>query len=378
MDGDEQIEQEAQLDDVLREEIIEEEKADDESRHPIPAEVKKAVEFAHRQLGHPSRTTLVRMLKMSGATDEAVRHARRWHCDVCVKRKAPKHPQAAAPSVRPYGFNKHLHIDVKYVYDNRRKKYACLSILDLGTLKHDAVMIKTRRSDYVAKKFYRHWIARYGVPEKITLDQGGEFEKTFNLYMEQMSVPTDVTAAHAGWQLAAGERHGGILGNLVGAIVAEHSIEGYAGLKEALAAATSAKNGTLTKEGYTPNQRVFGVEVKWPSLNDEEVKLSFAQGLSVDTEVARAHRMRTTARVALIRNDVKEKIRRAVLRKPAVSESGPFVPGAQIYYWLPLNQKGVRYRQGGEWRGPATVLTKKTRGILSRGEVDSCWRPKRI
>ena len=177
--------------------------------------------------------------------------------------------------------------------------------------------------------------------------------------MEQLSIPTDVTAAHAGWQLAAGERHGGILGNMVDAIVSEHSVEGYQGMKEALAAATSAKNGTMTKDGYTPHQRVFGYEVKWPSLNDEEVKLSFAQGLSIDTEVSRAHRMRMVARVALLRRDVREKVRRSVLRKPAVSEAGPFVPGAQVYYWMPSNQKGVRYRQGGDWRGPATVLVKE-------------------
>ena len=109
------------------------------------------------------------------------------------------------------------------------------------------------------------------------------------------------------------------------AIVHEHSLEGYHAMKKGLAAAVQAKNATLTKDGFTPNQRVFGYECKWPTLNDEEVKLSFAEGLSVESEVSRAHRMRTTARVALIRNDVREKMRRSVLRKPAVSQSGPFV-----------------------------------------------------
>ena len=183
IDGEDQIEQEAQLDDALKEDEGDKDETEEDQRHPIPQEVQKAVEFAHRQLGHPSRTTLVRMLKMSGATEEAVRHARRWHCAVCARRRAPKHPQVAAPGVRPYGFNKHIHIDIKYVYDSRKKKYACLSMLDIGTMKHDAVMVKTRQSAYVAKKFYRHWIGQYGPPEKITLDQGGEFEKTFNLYM---------------------------------------------------------------------------------------------------------------------------------------------------------------------------------------------------
>ena len=361
IDGEDAIQEEEQiLDDALKkdEEDLQQE-MDDDQRHPIPREVQKAVEFSHRQLGHPSRSTLVRMLKMSGATEDAIRYAKRWQCPVCAQRAAPKHPQAAAPSVRPYGFNVHIHIDIKYVYDARRKRYACLSMVDLGTVKHDAVMVKTKQSQYVARKFFRHWVSIYGPPAKITMDQGGEFEKTFLLYLEQMSIPTDITASHAGWQLAAGERHGGLLADLMQAIVHEHSLEGYHAMKEGLAAAVQAKNSTLTKDGFTPNQRVFGFECKWPSLNDEEVKLSFAEGLSVESEVARAHRMRTTARVALIRNDVREKMRRSVLRKPAVSQSGPFIPGAQIYFWVPSSQKGVRYRKGGMWRGPATVLTRE-------------------
>lgn len=253
--GEEAIEQDRGLDAARHD--SDPEAPEDVERRPVPREVQRAVEHAHRQLGHPSRTTLVRMLKMSGATEAAVRHAKRWNCDVCAQRKAPRHPQAAAPGVRPYGFGKHIHIDIKYVYDVRKKKYACLSMLDLGTMKHDAVMVKTRRSDYIARKFFRHWVSAYGPPERITLDQGGEFEKTFNLYLEQMSIPSEVTAAHAGWQLAAEERHGGIWGDMLGAIVNEHSLEGYGALNKGLAAATAAKNSTMTRDGYTPNQRVL-------------------------------------------------------------------------------------------------------------------------
>ena len=155
-------------------------------------------------------------------------------------------------------------------------------MLDLGTVKHDAVMVKSKQSTYIAKKFFRHWISLYGVPGKVTTDQGGEFERTFTLYLEQLSIPSEVTAAHAGWQLAAGERHGGLLGDMLDAVVQEHSLQGYKGLKEGLAATVAAKNGTLTKDGYTPNQRVFGYETRWPSLNDEDPKMSFAEGVSVD------------------------------------------------------------------------------------------------
>ena len=85
IDGEDAIQEEEQiLDDALKkdEEDLQQE-MDDDQRHPIPREVQKAVEFSHRQLGHPSRSTLIRMLKMSGATEDAIRYAKRWQCRRC-------------------------------------------------------------------------------------------------------------------------------------------------------------------------------------------------------------------------------------------------------------------------------------------------------
>ena len=296
------------------------------------------------------------MLRLIGATPEAVKYAKRWQCSVCAARKAPRHPAAATANTRPYGFNKVLQIDVKYLWDARGKKYAALSMIDIGTGKHDACMIKTRRSDYISSKVLRKWIMMYGSPEKIVHDQGGEFEGTFVNLLEQFSISSKVTGAHAGWQLGRGERHGSLLGQALQAIVDEHGVEGYHQMKEALSCACMAKNATVTRDGYTPNQRVFGVECRWPNLAEENPALSYLESIDTDTEVARAHRMRITARVALIRQDVQDKMRRAILRKPAVSQ-GPFIPGSQVYFWVPTQR--ARYRPGGTWRGPATVLVKE-------------------
>ena len=334
-----------------------EEPAEDE-RFPISKEIQKAVEFAHRQLGHPSRETLVRMLKISGANADAVKHARKWQCPVCQARQPPKHPMASTPSLRPYGFNKRVHIDIKFVYDSEDRKYACLSMIDLGTCYHATCMLKTRRSDYVAGKFLRHWVQPFGAPEHVTHDQGGEFELSFHEMLESMAAPSTVTAAHAGWQLAVGERHGSILGSMISAIAAEHQTEGFTAMKAALAAAASAKNMTVTRDCYTPNQRLFGTDLKFPSLTEEDAKPSFAEALDADTEYARAHKMRITARLALIRMDVKKKMIRAVLRKPGGAGEGPILPGTQIYFWVPKKLR-KRYARGGLWRGPATVLVRE-------------------
>ena len=165
--------------------------APDGERFSVAPEIRKAVEQAHRQLGHPSRQTLVRMLRLSGATDAAVKYAKEWRCDVCAHRVPPKHPAAAAPGVRPYGFNRSHQVDLKYVRDERGKRYVFLSMIDIGTLFHQAVMLKTRQSEYVASKWVRHWYSQFGCPSRMTHDQGGEFEKGFVAMVEELSFAYD-------------------------------------------------------------------------------------------------------------------------------------------------------------------------------------------
>ena len=80
--------------------------------------------------------------------------------------------------------------------------------------------------------------------------------------MESMAVPTTITRSHAGWQFGIGERHGSMLGTMISAITAEHQIEGYSGMKTAVSAAMSAKKMTITRDGYTPYQRLFGSDIK--------------------------------------------------------------------------------------------------------------------
>ena len=46
----------------------------------IDVETKRHVRVAHRNLAHPSRETFVRMLRLGGATAEAIRYAKLWTC----------------------------------------------------------------------------------------------------------------------------------------------------------------------------------------------------------------------------------------------------------------------------------------------------------
>ena len=94
-----------------------------------------------------------------------------------------------------------------------------------------------------------------------------------------LGIDCKVTGAHAGKQNALIERHGAILEQLWNSILQEHSGSGGNSMRFyelALAAAVQAKNATLQRYGYTPEQLVFGKALRWPSLltHGEEVQLS--------------------------------------------------------------------------------------------------------
>ena len=93
-----------------------------------------------------------------------------------------------------------------------------------GTGWHVAVLIKNRKPRHVAKKILMDWIAHYGVPDEIVIDQGGEFQGYFNSMCEQMGIDTRVVGSGAPWQHGVAERHGGILGTIWRKIAYAHDM----------------------------------------------------------------------------------------------------------------------------------------------------------
>ena len=61
----------------------------------VPAAVRREVRKAHNGLGHPSKTTFLRMMHLANATEAAKRYAKAWECPICARRAAPRQPQVA-------------------------------------------------------------------------------------------------------------------------------------------------------------------------------------------------------------------------------------------------------------------------------------------
>ena len=316
------------------------------------------VHMLHRRLGHPSNEALVRLLQHGGAGDEVLRLASGLVCPACQLSKAPKRPLPARPEVRAVVFNTAVHADLKYLRDFRGVVYVALSVIDEATNYHLAKLLRNREPGHVAAKFLSMWVGLFGPPQRIRLDQGGEWESEFIQLLENHAIHSEFVGSHSPWSNGLAERHGALLGVAMQANVDEKQLAGRAQMKIGLSCACQAKNSVISRGGHSAHYLVFGRQAAYPELLDDEVwsRKSMGFALSIEGEVSRAAELRAAAKVALLRGDVLEKIRRALRRAPA-GERRQYVPGELVYFWSPAKPKDRRYKRDlGAWRGPAVVL----------------------
>ena len=72
----------------------------------VPGKIRRQVRKTHRGFGHPGRETMLRMMRLGGASPAAIRYARVWQCPVCAQIASPPKMMTASPTVRPYGLTR--------------------------------------------------------------------------------------------------------------------------------------------------------------------------------------------------------------------------------------------------------------------------------
>ena len=323
--------------------------------------VKWKVRALHQRLGHPTKATLRRMLVLSGAPKEVIHEAENYNCPICLETAMRGRYLKQKAEIRPVSFGKELHCDLKYIHDHSNKLFVALSVVDAATSYHMAVLLRSRAAAHVARKFHRHWCSLYGCPEDVILDQGGEFDGAFVAWLEAHGIHSKLSGARSAWQHGFAERHGAVLGTMCTSLIWQYQARGATQVKDCLCAAVQAKNMTLTRKGYTPYQMVFGRSPLFPDLLEEDTagNMALRDSLTMEGEVSRAAEMRAAARAVLLRQDVQQKLKRALTRIPR-GEDREYDPGEKVFFYVPT-PKTARFRRGGGfWRGPALIIMRES------------------
>ena len=169
----------------------------------------------HDALGHCGARQLVLVLHRAfhwrGLKYDAERFVK--VCDACQRRRLalPELPQLQPPVVHAGPF-KHVHIDLAgpfptpmvSVYGQIRralpgeegqKGYVVLMV-DYFTKAAEFTVVHSKHAAQVAAAVYNTWVCRYGVPEFVTTDNGGEFEAEFTHMLQRLGVEHWHTSAN--------------------------------------------------------------------------------------------------------------------------------------------------------------------------------------
>ena len=117
---------------------------------------------------------------------------------------------------------------------------------------HDIVSCVVRsKKNVIHETIYKHWVAIFGGPKKILVDNGGEFTSSdFIIFCENVNIRIWTTIAESPWSNAGViERHDAVLGLTMTQTIADSNCD----LEIAVFWVVSAKNPPASNNGFSPN-----------------------------------------------------------------------------------------------------------------------------
>ena len=297
----------------------------------------------HRQLGHPRKETMVKLLKNVNCDDKMTRTMVAEindKCQICKRfTTTPPRPVVSLPPACE--FNEVLTVDLK---DAKVQQFKfILYMIDGFTRQTVGVFIKDKKPATVVHNLMLHWVSVYGRPARLWSDVGGEFNNdTMRQAGEALGMKVETGAGYAAWMNGLNERNHAVVDRCYGKVMKENPRMDPV---IALAWAVTAKNGYPMHGGYSSFQLVFGKQPTLPNLVTD--KLPALEGVTTSQSVAAHINAMYGARKEFMAAQCDEKIRRALRHKVRAVERR-YLSGEEVYY--------KRDSDRTQWRGPATVI----------------------
>ena len=299
----------------------------------------KKVTKLHKQFAHPSSERLKRLIWNSGVRDPGIDKVVddvTQKCDICKRfRRSPPRPIVTFPLASE--FNETVAMDIKFI--NTRP---VLHMIDHATRFSRACLLPNKKPNSVIQAIMTHWIQIFGHPVQFLTDNGGEFVNSSMIELsEKFNIVLKTTAAESAWSNGLCERHNGIIADMVAKIQGDTNCS----LELAIPWATSAKNSLSNVYGFSPNQLVFGRNIRLPNVQTDNppAQNNFSCNELIANHLLALHKARQT----FIAQESCEKLRRALNKQTRTFSDHVYHNGDGVYY---KRQNNV------EWHGPAKVL----------------------
>ena len=125
-----------------------------------------------------------------------------------------------------------------------------------------------QKRETIVKAILHNWVRIFGPADSFLFDNGGEFVNQAMIeFAEQFNIHLKTTAAESAWSNGLCERHNAILADLTRKVYSDNNCS----FQIALCLALSAKNALTNVFGFSPNQLVFGRNIKIPSVHADKL-----------------------------------------------------------------------------------------------------------
>ena len=318
-----------------------------------PDDSEKCARHLHRYFAHSPVEKISKFVSQSNLPNkkEICQHLGEVEksCDFCLKHKSRETPHRKIGMPLGCCFNDVVAMDLKKLSSSDW----IVHFVDTVTRFSVACPVKDKSAEEILTKTFISWISVFGRPNCFISDNGGEFvNQQFAEMCQLMDVATKTSPAESPWCNGTVERHNGILGQMIEAIMEETKCN----VDIAVSWATNAKNSLNNVWGFSPHQLVFGQNPKIPSLLNEEVKLSMLNEHTVSKTVADHLTALTTARKKFVELENSNRLKRALQdRVYEAATDMKYVSGDRVYFKR-SNQK--------KWNGPATVVGHLANQVL--------------
>ena len=154
----------------------------------LPKEFREMAMQSVHNLSHPGPRNTVKLMTSRFIWPKMKSEVFNWAkaCTGCQLSKISRKTKTPLANFKPTQRFKHVHVDIVGPLPIAKGKRYLLTMVDRATRWPEAVPLNNISAEEVVDVLYSTWIARFGVPENITTDQGRQFESKLFYQLAKM------------------------------------------------------------------------------------------------------------------------------------------------------------------------------------------------